>query len=117
MITKRNYQRCGLNGVGKAHRIKDGKTVDFSIIEISASGFKIEVDTNFDDDEIVEVELRFSGLITVMEVKAKATIVRKEPGQQDNTYSLRFEGLSDKEKVEIDEIITFSCIEAKLTNA
>lgn len=113
MGTKRTYQRCGLNGVGKAHRIKDGSKINFSVIDISAAGFKMNTDTALEEGERLEVELHFSGIITEMVIKAKAQIVRKEQGLKEAVYSLSFEGLSEKEKVEIDEIISFSCIKAE----
>ncbi len=115
MDTKRAYKRCGLNGKGTLTASGRIPKAEFEVLDISASGVSISTSADLNIHDIVDLNIRFNGNIIEMVIDANARVVRKDGIDSENIYGIEFISMSNSDRVEIDEIIAYSCSTSELS--
>lgn len=110
MDRSRHYFRCKIAGHGRLYRNFDKKGIEFSVVDMSATGLKIITRAELEEKEEIRLDIRFSGFIFEVAVSVKGRVTRKAYlGEEAMEYGLHFVDLPHKDRVEIDEMIGHSC--------
>lgn len=114
MNIKRFYNRCNITGTGFLN-LKGNEKIKFVIVDLSASGIKIKVDQKIELDSIVEVDFYLDNNSFRKQIRTSAKVLR-EHNTDTNIYGLKFIGLNEFSKIEIDEIMKTNCDLSKVNN-
>ena len=107
MNIKRFYNRCNITGNGVLN-LKENEKIKFHIVDLSASGIKIKVDQKIELDSLVEVDFYLDNHSCRKQILTSAKVLR-EHDNENNIYGLKFIGLNEFSKIEIDEIMKTKC--------
>jgi c-di-GMP-binding flagellar brake protein YcgR len=114
MNIKRFYNRCNITGTGFLN-LEGHEKIKFAIIDLSASGIKIKVNEKLELDSLVEVDFYLDNNSFRKQIRTYAKVLREH--NNDNTvYGLKFIGLNNFLKIEIDEIMKTKCDLSKVNN-
>ncbi len=104
-----SYERCDLMGEG---RILAGTAIDaaeFKVIDMTPSGVRIRTDKKMRENELVRIELRFSGYIRDIDMLFEGEVSAERKRRNGYEYFIRFHSITSEQSVEIDEIIRKGC--------
>lgn len=108
----RNYQRWHVVGDGELfignskHPFKKGFV--FDVLDLSASGVRILTSVELETGMEVGMHMKFSGHVLDISLRVIGQVSKIEKIGNYYEYALRFIGLTEKDKVEIDEAIRMS---------
>lgn len=77
MNTNRNYLRCHINGEGEFTDRQTRRGMEFRILDISASGIRIQTSADLEEDKITGMKIRLSGHIFDIVINVNGIVTRK----------------------------------------
>lgn len=110
----RNYPRCIVLGDGELNIKPDKRGYPFHVQDISGTGVRVRTEKNIEIKQIVFIRMKFSGHIIEVPIETSGEVVKKAMIGNEYEYAIKFTDLSQKEKVEIDEIIRRSCYNGRI---
>ncbi len=109
MDRNRAYSRCHIMGEGEILTHSGGPSAKFKLIDMSASGVRIESAGDVDVGEERELKIVFDGYLFEIVVNVTGKVRRKEVVNGFYEYGIEFVNLSQKNRIELDELMKRSC--------
>ncbi len=106
----RDYIRCAVYGGGEIVSKDSGMVEEMDIEDMSAMGIQIRTKLRLDIGESVELDIVFGGAAVqrAMIIRgAVSRVIMENP--ESNTYGIKFEGLTDLQRADIDEVMRVTC--------
>jgi hypothetical protein len=99
-MTVNKYQFCNISGKGKINR-----DTAFSIINLSADRIRIKTDAPIELSSKVLLDIALDGGLYQINIKSSGIISKKI----FSGYEIRFTGMPEAEKKEINDLVKSSC--------
>lgn len=108
--SNRDYMRCEVFGGGEIVSKDSGMVEEMDIENMSAKGIQIRTALTLSVGEKVELDIAFGGAQVQRSMIIRGIVTRVEHETiLGNSYGIRFEGLSDLQRADIDEVMRITC--------
>ncbi len=100
---------CKVKGWGEIFTENKSKGVHFSIIEMSADDIRILSTDELENNANVRMKIHLPSFLFQVNIKVVGKIYSKTKVDNGFIYDLKFVGLPDNDRKEIDELVKSAC--------
>jgi hypothetical protein len=108
--SNRDYMRCEVYGGGEIISKDSGIMEDMDIENMSAKGIQVRTQMKLQIGEAVELDIAFGGAQVQRTMIIRGVVTRIDHETiLGNSYGIKFEGLTDLQRADIDEVMRITC--------